>query len=135
MLKQLFIFLFLCSPLYAELPWGKDSELVYCPLQDDDGDEDGDVEGCCVEKNTFSPLADLGELCVRFHQEVISPIDGPRSHYIPSSSQYTIEAMRKYGFFVGVVYGCDRLMRENEDQWLYPIIQGPYGLMKYDPVR
>lgn len=70
-----------------------------------------------------------------FHQEVISPADGPRSHFIPSSSQYTLDAMRKYGFFQGVSMGCDRLMRENKDPWVYRItFDGAGKAIKYDPV-
>jgi putative component of membrane protein insertase Oxa1/YidC/SpoIIIJ protein YidD len=72
---------------------------------------------------------------IGFHQRVISPADGPRSHFIPSSSQYTLNAMRKYGFFQGVAMGCDRLMRENKDPWIYRLTLDQEGkLIKYDPV-
>ncbi|MEX1012664.1 MAG: membrane protein insertion efficiency factor YidD, partial [Waddliaceae bacterium] len=75
------------------------------------------------------------EASIYFHQNVISPADGPRSHYFPSSSQYTLEAIRKYGFFKGVIYGCDRLMRENDDPWIYPEYMLPdCTTLKYDPV-
>ena len=72
---------------------------------------------------------------IRFHQEVISPADGPRSHFIPSSSQYTLESMRKYGFLQGFTMGCDRLMRENDDPWVYRKTRDSAGReMKWDPV-
>jgi putative component of membrane protein insertase Oxa1/YidC/SpoIIIJ protein YidD len=72
---------------------------------------------------------------IRFHQEIISPCDGPRSHYIPSSSQYTLEAMRRYGYFTGLAMGCDRLMRENKEEWVYRVTMDPAGApIKYDPV-
>jgi uncharacterized protein len=72
---------------------------------------------------------------IGFHQEVISPCDGPRSHYIPSSSQYALEAIRTYGFFQGVAMGCDRLMRENKDPWVYRnTVDGAGKSIKYDPV-
>ncbi|MFS8564522.1 MAG: hypothetical protein LVR00_09605 [Rhabdochlamydiaceae bacterium] len=29
------------------------------------------------------------------------------------------EAMTKYGFFKGYIMGCDRLLRENDDPWVY----------------
>lgn len=110
-------------------PWGKDEDLAYSWPQ----------RGCWVEKvPTVEPgiLSKMGESFIRFHQNVISPADGPRSHYKPSSSQYTIDAIRKYGFFDGVALGCDRLMRENSDPWIYPKVKGDYGdNMKYDPVR
>lgn len=104
-------------------PWGKDADLV-CP---------------CVKQEcrpcAQSLLARIGVRAIRFHQEVISPADGPRSHFIPSSSQYTLEAMCKYGFFAGYLMGCDRLMRENNDDWVYRQTRDKAGqLMKWDPV-
>lgn len=108
----LLLFSGFCLSLDAHLnsPWGRDRALASCR--------------CLVIASEptrgSSLLSQLGELAIRFHQEVISPADGPRSHFFPSSSQYTLEAMRSYGFFRGVLLGCDRLMRENEEAWLYP---------------
>ena len=121
MLFRIFLFIF-CLKLYAD-PWGKDAELAF-PR----------------ETRTWAPCSNLGvnlsERLIAFHQEVISPADGPRSHYVPSSSQYTLEAIRKYGFLKGWAYGCDRLMRENNERWVYREVIGPNGkLMKWDPVR
>lgn len=114
-------FLFISS-LCAD-PWGKDADLVH-PL----------LPACQTNPPSF--LTRLGIKAIRFHQEVISPADGPRSHYIPSSSQYTLEAMRKYGFFKGFTMGCDRLMRENEEEWVYRKTYDAAGRpMKWDPVR
>lgn len=103
-------------------PWGKDADLLANTCE-------------VVTVRPSSPFTYIGVQLIKFHQEVISPCDGPRSHYKPSSSQYALEAMCKYGFFRGVLYGCDRLMRENSDIWVYPIIPGEYGPMKFDPVR
>lgn len=116
-------FFFTCFSADAD-PWGKDATLVEY-LSDHP-----------VEKTEkASPLARWGEAAIRFHQEVISPADGPRSHFIPSSSQYTLEAMQKFGFFAGYAVGCDRLMRENGENWVYRKIFDPSGnLMKWDPV-
>lgn len=120
----IFLLMFFLVPLqicFAD-PWGKDAGLVNGPCREE-------CPGC------HGPLQVFGEACVRFHQDVISPCDGPRSHYLPSSSQYTIEAMQKYGFFMGVAMGCDRLMRESDDKWIYRTRRSPTGmLMKYDPV-
>ncbi|WP_242678217.1 MULTISPECIES: membrane protein insertion efficiency factor YidD [unclassified Neochlamydia] len=80
-------------------------------------------------------MGSLAESLIGFHQTIITPIDGPRSNYLPSSSQYTLDAMRKYGFFVGFSMGCDRLMRENDDPWIYPKVTDRQGyLLKYNPV-
>lgn len=110
----------------AEEPWGKDAEMtsfVYSyPVKE---------EPC-----NSAPLTQIGDLCIRFHQDVISPADGPRSHFIPSSSQYTRDAMQKYGFFQGFCMGCDRLMRENSDPWIYPtVMRGKNERLKCDPVK
>ena len=72
---------------------------------------------------------------IRFYQNVISPIDGPRSNYEPSSSEYTRQAICKYGFFKGVALGCDRLMRENKAEWVYRITETERGDRKVDPLR
>ena len=120
--------LFLCdfTLLLSEEPWGKDSSLA--------SEFSCKVNTSAVCQTPF--LGKFGEAGIRFHQEVISPIDGPRSHFLPSSSQYTLEAMRKYGFFKGFMRGCDRLMRENEDPWVYRISRNGGGQkMKWDPVR
>ena len=106
-------------------PWGKDADMVSCRCQ----------PSCCQERCTTPILGTFGEVMIKFHQDIISPADGPRSHFKPSSSQYTLDAMRKYGFFQGVAMGCDRLMRENKETWVYRETIGNDGcLIKYDPV-
>lgn len=106
-------------------PWGKDADIAKRRTQ----------QLCCKDNQSTPILGPLGEKLIRFHQEVISPADGPRSHFIPSSSQYTLDAMKKYGFFQGVAMGCDRLMRENKDPWVYRItLDGAGKPIKYDPV-
>lgn len=105
-------------------PWGKDADMA-------------------ASKKTKSPtqhcptpfFGKFGETMIRFHQKVISPADGPRSNFYPCSSQYTLNAMRKYGFFRGFSMGCDRLMRENKDPWIYRITVDSLGVpIKFDPV-
>lgn len=124
MSKTCLYFAFVCllfSPLYGD-PWGKDADLVQAPVFQ-------------APPQPPSLAARLGGYAIRFHQEVISPADGPRSHFIPSSSQYALDAMNKYGFIKGVTMGCDRLMRENDDPWVYRKILNPAGhVMKWDPV-
>lgn len=117
------IIAFFLSTLEAT-PWGTDADLV-------------DFNPCKSKEpsKVLSPLARWGVKAIRFHQEVISPADGPRSNFIPSSSQYTLDAMKKYGFFQGYIMGCDRLMRENSDEWVYRYTRDGAGkLMKWDPV-
>ncbi|SCA64213.1 Uncharacterized protein SCG7086_CQ_00040 [Chlamydiales bacterium SCGC AG-110-P3] len=105
-------------------PWGKDADLVgFHP----------DRAAVALEPTRGNPIA---EALIAFHQNVISPADGPRSHFRPSSSQYALDAIRKYGFFKGFAMGCDRLMRENDEVWVYRIGCLPDGSsIKLDPVR
>jgi putative component of membrane protein insertase Oxa1/YidC/SpoIIIJ protein YidD len=125
MKKHILIFFLIILRLNAD-PWGKDADLANPSLS------------TCQSPSVDSPswITQMGITAIRFHQEVISPADGPRSHFIPSSSQYTLEAMQKYGFLKGFTIGCDRLMRENNDPWVYRTIVDPNGyLMKWDPVK
>jgi putative component of membrane protein insertase Oxa1/YidC/SpoIIIJ protein YidD len=124
-MKLLYIVLFIPIFLQAEIgyvePWGKDSDLkvsVVSPPQKP------------VKKN---PMVWLSEKVIRFHQNVISKVDGPRSHYRPSSSQYMLLAMEKHGFIKGFLMGCDRLLRENDEEWVYKTITENGKTFKYDP--
>src|SRR3989344_7591364 len=84
-------------------PWGKDADLRY--------------EHVSTPPVQLSPPGYLAQQLIFFHQRVISPVDGPRSHFRPSSSTYMLQAIRKHGFFKGYIMGCDRLLRENSDPW------------------
>lgn len=113
------------SPFYENpnAPWGVDSDLTQ------------------ISKHTpsiTSSSASSSKLCtamIRFFQIYISPIDGPRSHFYPTSSQYALLAIQKHGVFKGIAMGCDRLMRENGEKWVYPITT-KYGVdRKIDLVK
>jgi uncharacterized protein len=109
----------LCAcPGYFE-PWGNDSTLKKIPKSD--------------HPTEISVATRMADALIRFHQQVISPVDGPRSHFRPSSSQYMHLAMHRYGFVKGFLMGCDRLMRENDDKWVYRTISIDGQIFKYDP--
>jgi putative component of membrane protein insertase Oxa1/YidC/SpoIIIJ protein YidD len=116
----LFSFSLLAHPGYFE-PWGKDAELK--PPQEE------------KRKERTSVATQIADAIIRFHQEVISPVDGPRSHYRPTSSQYMHLAMHRYGFLKGFIMGCDRLLRENDEEWVYRTIQVDGRIFKYDPAK
>jgi putative component of membrane protein insertase Oxa1/YidC/SpoIIIJ protein YidD len=123
--KLLFI---LCLPLslyalpgYWE-PWGKDADLKVTPQE---------LTPTAPKKNSLA--ARMGEGIILFYQKVISPANGPRSHFRPTSSRYMLLAIRKYGFLKGYSMGCDRLLRENEDPWVYRTIEIDGTLYKWDP--
>lgn len=101
-------------------PWGKDIELKRKPKP--------------IEKN-IGTLTQIADAIIRFHQEVISPVDGPRSHFRPTSSRYMQLAMHRYGFVKGYLMGCDRLLRENDEEWVYRKIEIDGRIFKFDPAR
>lgn len=106
-------------PGYHE-PWGKDTDLLWKPP----------IENSKAE---LSLPAHAMEKVIWFHQNIISPCDGPRSHYKPSSSSYMLQAIRKHGFFKGYIMGCDRLLRENSDPWIYRTTVIDNKIWKTDP--
>ncbi len=117
----------LSATYFAEsgnMPWGCDVELV-------------DIKQDRVE-NQKPKLTAAQKSCrsmIRFFQVYISPIDGPRSSFYPTSSQYALEAIQKHGVLKGIGMGCDRLLRENGEMWVYDITDD-YGMTrKLDPVR
>ncbi len=117
----LFIFTFVFADVGYHPPWGKESELH--------------------KKRTLStgplkrydPLSVVSEKIILFHQNILSPVDGPRSHFRPTSSRYMLLAIRRHGFLKGTLKGFDRLLRENNDPWVYrtTIIDGKK--YKWDP--
>ena len=60
---------------------------------------------------------------VRFYQRCISPLLPPRCIYLPTCSQYMLEAVEKYGVWKGGWLGLRRICR------CHPFHQGGY-----DPV-
>jgi putative component of membrane protein insertase Oxa1/YidC/SpoIIIJ protein YidD len=118
-------FLMLISPIFADRPgyyppWGKDSELI-------NYEKDKEI------KKSENLLGQAAEKVILFHQNVISPVDGPRSHFRPTSARYMLLSMRRYGFFMGYLKGCDRLLRENKDAWVYRTIVIDDTIYKWDP--
>ena len=60
---------------------------------------------------------------IRFYQREISPLSPPRCRYIPTCSQYALEAVEKYGAIKGTFLATKRILRCN------PLHKGGY-----DPV-
>lgn len=100
----------------AFYPWGKDADLANKS-----------------KKKEAEPKWSFSNRAIRFYQNYISPIDGPRSSYRPSSSEYTRQAILKYGIY-GYFLGCDRLMRENSETWIYKLEEWELGVRKLDPI-
>ena len=68
----------------------------------------------------FNPIALLLILMVRVYQVLVSPLLPASCRYVPSCSQYMIDAIRSRGVIVGVVKGLYRILRCN------PFCRGGY---------
>ncbi|MCX8143961.1 MAG: membrane protein insertion efficiency factor YidD [Bacteroidia bacterium] len=62
-------------------------------------------------------------LFIRAYQVLLSPLLPNACRYTPTCSQYTVEALKKYGFFKGLWLGIKRISRCR-----------PGGGSGYDPV-
>ena len=60
---------------------------------------------------------------IRFYRSRISPCFPPCCNYVPTCSQYALEAIEKYGAFKGGWLACKRILR------CHPFHKGGY-----DPV-
>ena len=60
---------------------------------------------------------------IRFYQKYISPYKGTKCPYVPSCSQYGLEAIEKYGVIKGGLLASWRILRCN-----------PFSKGGYDPV-
>ena len=65
----------------------------------------------------------LGLGAVRGYQRYISPMSGPNCRFMPTCSQYTAEAIERFGLVRGVGMGIARLAK------CHPLHEGGY-----DPV-
>lgn len=95
------------EPLGYADPWGKGAELAK-----------NKPSSPSLLPRTDVPSR-VAEVLIAFRQNVLSQADGPRSNFRPSSSEYMKLAIRKHGFLKGYLMGCDRLLRENKDPWVY----------------
>lgn len=60
---------------------------------------------------------------IRFYQLTISPLLPPTCRYLPTCSQYSIEAIKKHGTFKGCTFIIKRILSCH-----------PWGGSGYDPV-
>jgi len=72
---------------------------------------------------------------IRTIYQSVSAVDGDRCQMFPTCSEYSIQAIKKHGFFVGFVMTFDRLIHENDELILSPIILSNDEYRIYDPVN
>ena len=61
---------------------------------------------------------------IKIYRFLISPLLGNTCRYFPTCSEYSIEALKSYGFFKGVFFSLKRIISCN-----------PWGKSGYDPVK
>jgi len=69
-------------------------------------------------------LKKIGKLMVIFYQRTISPYLSSSCRFYPTCSQYTLEAIDKYGLGKGIFLGIKRISRCH-----------PFNSGGYDPVK
>ena len=79
----------------------------------------------CLDSETArpSPVARVLIGLVRVYQSTLSPFIGGQCKFLPTCSEYTIEALRSRGAVVGLGLGIWRILRCN-----------PFSRGGYDPV-
>ncbi|HIE65937.1 MAG: membrane protein insertion efficiency factor YidD [Nitrospira sp.] len=58
-----------------------------------------------------------------FYQQFISPVFPPVCRFSPTCSSYSVQAVKRYGFIVGILMTLKRLMRCH-----------PFSSGGYDPI-
>jgi len=61
---------------------------------------------------------------IRFYQKNISPFLGSNCRYLPTCSDYALQAFEKYGFFKGFYLSTKRVLKCN------PFFKGGYDPLK-----
>lgn len=79
--------------------------------------------GPLVSDMRFNPLSLLMRGMIQFYRWFISPLLGPRCRHLPSCSEYTMDAIERFGPWKGFWLGVSRLSRCH-----------PWGTHGFDPV-
>ena len=61
---------------------------------------------------------------IKIYKYLISPLIGPSCRYLPTCSEYSIEALKTYGFVKGLLLSLKRIMSCH-----------PWGNSGFDPVK
>ena len=61
---------------------------------------------------------------IRVYKFLISPLLGNSCRYLPTCSEYSIEALKTYGFSKGLLLSCKRIISCH-----------PWGNSGFDPVK
>jgi putative membrane protein insertion efficiency factor len=73
-------------------------------------------------------------LGIKGFREYISVVDGDRCQMVPTCSTYSLQAVEKHGFLYGILMTTDRLIHENDEMELAPVVTIEGENRFYDPV-
>lgn len=48
---------------------------------------------------------------IRIYQKTLSPLIGNNCRFVPTCSEYTIDAIKEYGVLIGIKMGIKRILR------------------------
>jgi hypothetical protein len=97
-----------------------------------------EASGAQIEKDvrTGSPGSNFGTWLLGIYRDNISPVDGDRCPSTPSCSAYSVQAIKKHGFFIGWMMTVDRLIHEGkEEARVSPVVQSRGQWKIFDPVE
>lgn len=72
---------------------------------------------------------------IRVYQKYISPIRGGQCPMYPTCSEYSIQAIKKHGFFIGIVMTADRFIHELDESEFAPLVKKGESFRFLDPVE
>ncbi len=88
------------------------------------------------EKITASPSFPAYLLIqgVEIFSKYISPVDGDRCQMHPTCAAYSLQVIKKHGFFIGLMMTAGRIIHENNETDYAPLIKVRNKYRFYDPV-
>lgn len=77
------------------------------------------VRDSVQRRDEFRPHQWLALSAIRIYQGTVSRWQGDVCNFTPSCSEYSYQAIKRYGFFWGTLMAADRLERCNYVCWTY----------------
>jgi hypothetical protein len=85
-----------------------------------------------ADHSGFNP----GSWLMGLYRDSVSRVDGDRCPSIPSCSSYSVQAMKKHGFFLGWMMTVDRLIHEGKEETkVSPVVYSEGKWKIFDPVE
>ena len=131
-----FIFLFFLITIYGNLPAFSGESPFIGPCGEESFLEKGSIKKVARERVGDESILNMALIKgIEFFQNVISPVDGDRCPMYPACSEYSIQALRKHGPFLGFLMIADRLVHEKDEMKYAPTVIVNGVRRYYDPVE